>query len=132
MNIWTEPGTNAKSGWLYPKFLRILYVFNLVVICLFALVNLGLGFASLVAAPALGLLLIILAPVLFLLQLLFTRFWYEAMLLVFRMFESSRETVGLLVGLNESVKQAAETQTRGLQYICDRLAQICDNMEEKR
>lgn len=128
--MWKEPGMDTKNEWLYPKVLRVLYVFAQVITVLFFLFTLFVAFFSLGEEPAVGILLIIVLPVLLFVGLLYNRVLYEIMLLAFRMFESNREMVGQLSEMNEASRRTSETQTRGLQYVCDRLAQICDNTEK--
>ena len=128
--MWKEPGMDTRNEWLYPKVLWVLYIFAQVLAVLFFLFAMFVAFVTLGEEPAVGILLIIVLPVLFFVGLLYNRFLYEIMILAFRLFESNREMVGQLAEVNESVRRTGETQTRGLQYICDRLAQICDNTEK--
>ena len=81
---------------------------------------------------------IVVLPIVLVLTCIWNRIAYEGVMLLFRLFESQRETrtelcaaTSELQKLNASALQNGNVQMKALQYMCDRLAQICDNTEKE-
>lgn len=138
-----DPGMDTENEWLFPKLAKINY-FGLLVLFILAtfaififaairLFSIFMGNAS--ANPGeffmcmVG--LIIALPVILLLGCVWIRLLYEFTILLFRIFQSQRDTVKELAKTNENLAHISHTQIKCGQYICDTLATINDTLSKK-
>ena len=141
-------GMDAKNEWLWPRLWRLIYRVQLA--CIVIAVQVGFWrllsntykMANNLSRPfaflwTMILIIVILLVILFL-ACCWNRVAYEGAMLLFRLFESNRETVEKLESANAELKilnavaeRSRNMHAKALQYMCDRLAQICDNTEKR-
>lgn len=125
-----------EKNWLYPKICRALYITGLVstianaliaaVVSGLSLINVDSSvldkFGAIIVATVVGFAVLIIL-------MLVMRFWYELLMLLFRSYQSMRESITISAEVNRKLDSIYGTQLQTGQYVCDSLATLCDNSQ---
>lgn len=125
-----------EKNWLYPKICRALYItglVNAIINALIVAVAIGLTLVNVDSSAFDKLVAIIVATVVgfvaLILLMLVMRFGYELLMLLFKSYQSLRESITISAEVNRKLDSIYGTQLQTGQYVCDSLATLCDNSQ---
>ena len=133
----TVPDRDSENEWVFPNFWRWWYFGSLAI----TLIAEQLGFLYLawywsyaVKLPVGKFMLTMIGTIIcctlgLLIECIVTRITYETTILLFHVFRGQRDTVKAVENLERSLSTMAQVQISSGQYVCDRLAEICDELK---
>lgn len=136
--VITKPDRDSEREWLFPSFwwwwyyvsLRFTLIAVHCVFCCLAVffvqqeLELSVGqFWWTMLGVAFGL------QVFLLIACILHRITYETIIILFHVFRGTRDTVKAIERVSEVLSSISQVQISSGQYVCDRLAEVCDELK---